>query len=256
MFLGVWEKKYAKRTKTALGAVVASVNQKVACPCRRREPTAESKTSGSPVWTEHVSFNQDCLLVVVARQELQISITWENIPKTQEFRTQISTIGKTSACYPSILYIKVIWCLSVCLSVQVSILVSEPRRTDRIRFLKSRSLDGRGGRRRRMAAATILSRCDQRNLRAYWWWIVRAVSEHCLDQHGPFYFYFYFFVLFCFVLLFGGFVFCVCLSVRAVSGHCPGWHEPFFFFFLGFSFLCQLNCFRAQGGGGRVAGVA
>ncbi len=38
--------------------------------------------------------------------------------------------------------------------------------------LKSRSLDGRGGQRRRMAAATILSRCDQRSLRAYWWWIV------------------------------------------------------------------------------------
>ncbi len=49
MFLGVWEKKTAKRTKTGLGAVVASVNQKVARPCRRREPTAESETSGSPV---------------------------------------------------------------------------------------------------------------------------------------------------------------------------------------------------------------
>jgi len=35
--------------------------------------------------------------------------------------------------------------------------------------LKSRSLDGRGGQRRQMAAATILSRCDQRSLRAYWW---------------------------------------------------------------------------------------
>ncbi len=55
---------------------------------------------------------------------------------------------------------------------------------------------------------------------------------------------FFFFFLFCFVLLFGGFVFCVCLSVRAVSGHCPGQHGPFFFFFLfGFSFLCQLNYF-------------
>ncbi len=32
--------------------------------------------------------------------------------------------------------------------------------------LKSRSLDGRGQRRRRMAAATILSRCDQRSLLA------------------------------------------------------------------------------------------
>ncbi len=67
-----------------------------------------------------------------------------------------------------------------------------------------------------------------------------------------FFFFFFCFVLFCFVLLFGGFVFCVCLSVWAVSGHCLGQHGPFFFFFffffffLGFSFLCQLNCFRAQ----------
>ncbi len=41
--------------------------------------------------------------------------------------------------------------------------------------LKSRSLDGRGGGRRRMAVATILSRCDQRSLLASllvvncWW---------------------------------------------------------------------------------------
>jgi hypothetical protein len=89
--------------------------------------------------------------------------------------------------------------------------------------LKSRSLDGRGGWRRRMVVTTILSRCDQQSLRAYWWWIVRAVSGHRPGQHGPFFFFFF--------LLFGGFCF-LCLSVR------PGtaWASTNFFFFLGFLF--------------------
>jgi hypothetical protein len=53
--------------------------------------------------------------------------------------------------------------------------------------LKSRSLDGRGGRRRQMAAATILSRCDQRSLLASllvvncWWWGIYIFIDKCSD---------------------------------------------------------------------------
>ncbi len=58
------------------------------------------------------------------------------------------------------------------------------------------------------------------------------------------------FVLFRFVVW--GFCF-LCLSFRpGIFGARPGPARTFFFFFffLGFSFLCQLNCFRAQRGGG------
>jgi hypothetical protein len=128
-------------------------------------------------------------------------------------------------------------CSSIRLSVRPGVDLGFRTSTDgQDQVLKSRSLDGRGGRRRRMTAATISSRCDQRSLRAYWWWIVRAVSGHYLGQHGSFFFFF-------FVLLFGGFVFCVC-----PSGQFPGTtraNTDLFFFFFGFFFLCQLKSFRA-----------
>ncbi len=111
--------------------------------------------------------------------------------------------------------------------------------------LKSRSLDGRGGRRQWMAAATILCRCDQRSLRAYWWWIVRAVSGHCPGQHGPFFF------LFCFVL----FSVSVCPSGQFLGTARAS--TNFFFFFLGVFFSVSVKLFSsAKGGGGRMAGVA
>jgi hypothetical protein len=53
--------------------------------------------------------------------------------------------------------------------------------------LKSRSLDGRGGGGRRMAAATILSRCDQWSLLASllvvncWWWGICIFIDKCSD---------------------------------------------------------------------------
>ncbi len=58
-----------------------------------------------------------------------------------------------------------------------------------------------------------------------------------------FFFFFFFFVVWGFCFL--------CLSVRPGSFRAlPEPARTFFFFFFGFSFLCQLNCFRAQRGGG------
>ncbi len=61
--------------------------------------------------------------------------------------------------------------VSVRLSVRPGVDLGFRTSTDgQDQVLKSRSLDGRGGRRRRMADAIILFRCDQRSLRTYWWW--------------------------------------------------------------------------------------
>ncbi len=76
------------------------------------------------------------------------------------------------------------------------------------------------------------------------------LSGHCPGTARASTDLFFFFVLFCFVL------FC-CLGVLFFVSVCssgsfralPGPARTFFFFF-GFSFLCQLNCFRAQRGGG------
>ncbi len=74
-----------------------------------------------------------------------------------------------------ILYIKANM-VSVRLSVRPGVDLGFKTSTDgQDQVLKSRSLDGRGGGRRRMAAAIILSKCDQRSLLASllvvscWW---------------------------------------------------------------------------------------
>ncbi len=68
--------------------------------------------------------------------------------------------------------------VSVHLSVRPGVDLGFRTSTDgQDQVLKSKSLDGRGGRRRRMATATILSRCDQRWRRGGIRWRTNPVSR-------------------------------------------------------------------------------
>jgi hypothetical protein len=95
-FLGVGIKKSKKgQRQTQVWLWTAWTNQKVTGPWRCREPTAEIKTSGNPVWTRHECFNWDWSVVVMAWQELQILINHlGNIPKKEESRTQFQHLEK------------------------------------------------------------------------------------------------------------------------------------------------------------------
>jgi hypothetical protein len=84
--------------------------------------------------------------------------------------------------------LKLRWCLSICPSVRPGADLGFRTSTyGQDQVLKSRSLDGRGGRQWQMAATTILSRCDQRSLLAsllvvnFWWWGIYIFIDKCSD---------------------------------------------------------------------------